>query len=199
MRRRGPAAIRRLTAASGPVLRSQPMRRLVQALTVAALAAASADCGYALVGKGTVVDPDIKVIGVPTFEDRTGRPLLDQKVTDQVIEELLKRGRFEVINQAEGADAVVDGSITSYRAAPIGFSAGQDQTEASRYSVVLTANVVYSKVGVREPIWENAAFRAQDEYDVGDPETFFDREEQTIDRLVKDFARDLVAAMMEAF
>ena len=27
----------------------------------------------------------------------------------------------------------------------------------------------------------------------------FDREEQTIDRLVKDFSRDLVAAMMEAF
>jgi hypothetical protein len=176
-----------------------PNPRRLSALCVVTLALTCLDCGYALVGRGTIVDPDIKVIGVPTFVDRTGKPLLDQKVTDLVIEELLKRGRFEVINQAEGADAVVIGQLTSYSAAPVGFSAEEDQTQASRYSVVLTANVRYSKVGVREPIWENAAFRAQDEYDVGDPETFFDREDQTLDRLSKDFARDLVAAMMEAF
>jgi hypothetical protein len=175
------------------------MSRAPSLLVLAALSLACLDCGYALVGRGTIVDPDIKVIGVPTFTDRTGKALLDQKVTDLVIEELLKRGRFQVINQSEGADALVVGELTSYRAAPVGFSADQDQTQASRYSVVLTANVKYSKVGVREPIWESAAFRAQDEYDVGDPETFFDREDQTIERLSKDFARDLVAAMMEAF
>jgi hypothetical protein len=165
----------------------------------AVLALSLADCGYALVGRGTVVDPDIKVIGVPTFADATGRPLLDQKITDLVIEELLKRGRFDVINQEQGADAVVEGRITGYSAAPIGFSAGEEETQASRYRLILTASVRYQKVGVREPIWENSGFRAQDEYDVGDPETFFDREDQTIDRLAKDFARDLVAAMMEAF
>jgi len=175
------------------------MSRFFSSLVLAALALGCLDCGYALVGKGTIVDPDIKVIGVPTFTDRTGKPLLDQKVTDLVIEELLKRGRFQVINQSEGADAVVTGELTSYRAAPVGFSADEEETQASRYSVVLTARVKYAKVGVREPIWENAAFRAQDEYDVGDPESFFDREDQTIERLAKDFARDLVAAMMEAF
>jgi len=178
-----------------PMLRPRVPARLL----LAVFALTGLDCGYALVGRGTILDPDIKVIGVPTFTDRTGRPLLDQKVTDLVIEELLKRGRFEVINQAEGADAVVAGEITAYSAAPVGFSAEEDQTRASRYSVILRANVRYSKVGVREPIWENSAFQARDEYDVGDPETFFDREEQTIDRLAKDFARDLVAAMMEAF
>jgi Lipopolysaccharide-assembly len=162
------------------------------------LALALSSCGYALVGRGTSVDPDIKVVGVPTFRDRTGRPGLDQEVTDLVIEELLKRGRFQVVNHSAGADAVVDGEITSYQARPVGFSGG-DTTEASRYSVVLSANVTYKKVGQREPIWQNPAFRANDEWDVGDPEAFFDREEQAVDRLAKQFARELVAAMMEAF
>jgi hypothetical protein len=162
------------------------------------LALGLSSCGYALVGHGTSVDPDIKVVGVPTFRDRTGRPGLDQEVTDLVIEELLKRGRFQVVNQSAGADAVVDGEITSYQARPIGFSGG-DTTEASRYSVALAANVTYKKVGQREPIWQNPAFRANDEWDVGSPEAFFDREEQAVDRLAKQFARELVAAMMEAF
>jgi hypothetical protein len=159
-------------------------------------------CGYALVGRGTAVDPTIKVVGVPLFEDRTGRPDLDRKVTDMVIEELLKRGRFDVINQEAGADAVVKGQIQSYRAVPIGFSEedqNPDRTEASRYAISLTANVVYSKRGVKLPIWQNPSFRTTDEWDVGDPANFFDREEQGIDRLVKEFAREVVAAMMEAF
>ena len=64
----------------------------------------------------------------------------------------------------------------------------------------MTARVSYRKVGQKEPIWQNEAFSFRDEYDVGaDPGTFFDREDQTIDRLAQSFARNLVATMLEAF
>ena len=62
-------------------------RAALPCLTLVALAG----CGYALVGKGTVIAPTIKRIGVPLFKDLTGKPSLDQKVTARVIEELLKR------------------------------------------------------------------------------------------------------------
>jgi hypothetical protein len=165
-----------------------------------------AGCGYALVGKGAFVDPSIKKIGVPLFKDNTGKPAMDQKVTAKVIEELLKRGKFEVLQQAEGVDALVIGELNAYLVNPIGFSGvGADapttgQQQASRYSIRLNARVVYSKVGEKEPIWQNDLFTAQDEYDVGgDPQSFFDREEQAIERLIVIFARNLVAAMLEAF
>jgi hypothetical protein len=163
-------------------------------------------CGYALVGKGAFVDPSIKRIGVPLFRDHTGKPSIDQKVTARVIEELLKRGKFEVVQTTEGVDALVEGELTAYIAQPIGFSgvaeaapaAGQQQ--ASRYSIRLNARVRYGKVSEKEPIWQSDLFTAQDEYDVGsDPQSFFDREEQAIERLVVLFARALVAAMLEAF
>ncbi|HET6899812.1 MAG TPA: LptE family protein [Vicinamibacteria bacterium] len=177
-----------------------PAARLGRASAILFLAMLSA-CGYALVGRGTVVDPTIKKIAVPLFKDSTGKPGLDQKVTQKVVEELLKRGRFDVTSERIGADAVLEGEILRYDQTPVGFSdAGGSRTQASRYSVTLTARVRYVKVGVEEPIWANESFSFRDEYDVGsDPTAFFDQSGQAIERLSTSFARSLVAAMLEAF
>lgn len=163
-------------------------------------------CGYALVGRGVVVDPTIKKIGVPTFVNATGKPALDQKITQRVIEELLRRGRFDVVQERSGVDALVEGELLRYQAQPVGFSeeaaggTGGTTTQASRYAITVTAKIRYGKVGAPEPIWSNDAFQFRDEYEVGsDPASFFDREEQAIDRLATSFARSLVAAMLEAF
>ena len=66
---------------------------------------------------------------------------------------------------------------------------------------MLTARVKYYKVGQKEnPIWSSDAFTYRDEYDVGDdPNAFFDREDQSIERLTTLFARNLVSQMLEAF
>lgn len=176
------------------------MRRARQAgFVLCALGAAG--CGYALLGKGAITDPSIKRIGVPLFRDRTGKPSLDQKITQRVVEELLKRGRFDVVPDATGVDAVVEGELTSYRVQPVSFTEGAgNTTQASRYAISVTARITYRKLSEKEPIWANDAFSFRDEYDLGsDPATFFDREEQTIDRLASSFARSLVAAMLEAF
>ena len=158
-------------------------------------------CGYALVGRGTVVDPTIKKIAVPLFKDSTGKPGLDQKITQKVVEELLKRGRFDVVQERIGADAIIEGEILRYDQTPVGFSdAGASRTQASRYAVTLTARVRYVKVGQDEPIWANDSFSFRDEYDVGsDPTAFFDQQGQAVERLSTSFARSLVSAMLEAF
>ena len=160
-------------------------------------------CGYSLVGKGVNVDPSIKRIGVPLFKDSSGRPGLDQKITEKVAEELLKRGHFDVVPDATGVDALVEGAIVNYQSLPIGFSddrSATNTTEASRYAIVLVARVKYTKTGVVEPIWQSESLTTRDEYDVGDdPSAYFDREEQAIDRLAIAFARNVVASMLEAF
>jgi len=174
--------------------------RTVAAIAVAAAVAASG-CGYALVGKGTVVDPTIKRIGVPLFRDASGKPGLDRRVTQKVIEELLKRGRFDVVQESTGVDALVEGEIIAYTPKLVGVGEQTGgQSQANRYEVTLTARIRYSKTGAKEPIWANDAFSIRDEYDVGNnPSAFFDKEEQAIERLATSFARSLVAAMLEAF
>jgi hypothetical protein len=166
-------------------------------------------CGYALVGRGTVVDPDIKKIGVPPFGNTSTKSELDVKITQSVIEELLKRGRFDVVSDKTGVNALVTGEIVSYRAAPVGFgdgstdtgkAGGTTTTQASRYEIAVTAKVRYTKVGVDDPIWSNDSFIFKEEYDLGsDQAAFVDRETQALDRLADSFARSLVASMLEAF
>src|SRR5262249_3038956 len=142
----------------------------------------------------------IKRIGVPLFKDRTGKAGLDQKLTTKVIGELLKRGRFDVVQESTGVDAIVEGEILSYQTAPIGVSTEGGPAQASRFAVTVTAKVTYSKVGAKEPIWASDNFMVREEAEIeSDPSTFFDREEQTWDRLGEGFARSLVAAMLEAF
>jgi len=180
------------------------MRSWAASTLTACLSLTLGGCGYSLVGKGISTDPTIKRIGVPVFKDDTGKPGLDQKITQKVVEELLKRGHFDVVQETTGVDAIVDGEILAYRAVPIGFSQQGSgttaSTQASRYAIVLTARVRYKKVGATESIWESDSLQARDESDVGDSSsTFFDREDQVIERLSISFARTLVSSMLEAF
>ena len=177
-------------------------RRLALLAVAGLLLGASSGCGYGLVGRGGGFDPSIKKIGVPLFRDSTGKVNLDMKITQKVIEELLKRGKVDVVQTIEGVDAVVEGEILSFQETPVGFSAGStgSTTTASRYAIVLTARVRYYKPGEAQPIWQNDAFTYRDEYDLGsDSGSFFDRADQSVDRLAQAFARSLIAAMLEAF
>jgi hypothetical protein len=174
------------------------MRR--RELLAAAAGALAAGCGYSLQGRGITTDPSVKRIGVPLFKDLSGKPGLDVRITEAVMQELLKRGRFTVVRETANVDAVVEGEVQSCTVQPVGFSGDPGATQASRYSIAITASVVYRKIGQKEPIWANDAFSVRDEYDMGDQaSTYFDREDQSIERLAEGFARSLVAAMLEAF
>jgi hypothetical protein len=180
------------------------MRRPVVVAAVVAIVGLSGGCGYTLVGRSANVDPTIRRIGVPLFKDDTGRPGLDQTVTEKVVEELIKRGHLDVVSDSTGVDALVEGEILSFRVLPIGFSqegtGASASTQASRYALLLTARVVYRKTGATEPIWESASLQAREETDVGaNSAAFFDRGDQTVDRLATTFARNVVASMFEAF
>jgi hypothetical protein len=167
---------------------------------VGLIGAAAAGCGYALEGHGITVDPSIKRIGVPLFGDKTGKIGLDTKVTAAVITELLKRGRFTVVKDETNVDAVVEGEILAFNNLPVNFSQSGDQSQVNRYAIALVAKVVYRKIGQKEPMWSNDNFSQRDEYDMGENQaSYFDREEQSIDRLCEAFARSLVSAMLEAF
>ena len=172
------------------------MRR--RELLAAGAGALVAGCGYSLQGRGITTDASVKRIGVPLFKDRTGKVGLDTRVTQAVMVELLKRGRFTVVRDAAGVDPLVEGEIQSYNVAPVSSDTGL--TQATRYAISLTASVVYRKMGQSDPIWSHDAFSQRDEYDMSESsQNYFDREGQSIERLSTAFARSLVAAMLEAF
>src|SRR5215204_1515997 len=106
-------------------------------LMLAASIAASG-CGYALAGRGSFLPPDIRVVGIPLFENRTNIARLDQIISDKIRTEFINRARkYKMVPTASGADAVLSGAITGFAIQ----QAGLDQQLASRYKFIVTMRV----------------------------------------------------------
>jgi hypothetical protein len=181
-------------------------RRAVLAAALAA-ALASNGCGYALAGRGNFLPDYIQIIGIPTFENHSSFFQLAQLVTDKVRTEFISRGSYKVVPEAVGADAVLRGSVTNVAVVPTNFSAEQ---QASRYTIVVTANIELRDVRKDTVLWANPAISVREEYDATsaisndpagfvDPSAFFNQETNAVERVGDEFARAVVSAILEAF
>ena len=159
-------------------------------------------CGYALAGRGSFLPDYIKVIGVPQFENRTTTFNLDQKITEQVRQELQNRGnRYRVLPEATG-DAILTGVITGLSLTPTGFNASQ---QATQYSVLVSANVEFRDTHTKKVIWANPSMQFREDYPISsgtavtDTNAFFRQDATALTRLAQNFARSVVTSILENF
>ena len=164
---------------------------------------AAAGCGYTLAGRGSFLPGYIRTIGIPMFENNTSAFEVEQLVTQEVRQEFIGRGRYRVVPETDGADAVLDGSIYSVQIAPASFNADQ---QASRYVFTVTASIAFTDLTTDEVLWRNPALVFSDEYDVasggGDVQSvssFFGQRSNAVERIAEDFAETVVSAILEAF
>jgi outer membrane lipopolysaccharide assembly protein LptE/RlpB len=176
------------------------MKRFLPVLVALGLLAVSA-CGYALAGREINVPPNIKRIGVPPFENQSSTPDLDRVLAEAVRNELRSRGRFEIVQDSTGVDAVLTAVL---RPITISVLALTDQTrQASKYAMTVQASVEFKDLTADKMIWTNPGMRVTEEYEatgtlaVNDPGTIFSQDENALNRLAKAFARSVVAAALE--
>jgi hypothetical protein len=173
-------------------------------VSLAAVLAAllSAGCGYTLAGRGSFLPEHIRTIGVPLFVNNTQVFEVEQKITERVRSELLGRGRYTVLQETTGVDAVLIGEITSITYAPSAFTA---QQQASRYAVTLVAKVEFKDLKTDKVLWSNPSMQFREEFEVttatvaGDVTAFFGQNTNALERMAAEFARTLVSAILEAF
>jgi len=162
----------------------------------------SVGCGYALAGRGTFLPPSIRTIGVPTFANRSTVFNLETLLTQKVRSEFIGRGKYQILPEATGVDALLTGEVTSVSIAPLSFS---DTQLASRYAVTMTARVELRDSRENKLLWENSSVTFRQEYDatsgtnIGDPTAFFQQDVNALDRMSSEFARTIVSAILEAF
>ena len=153
-------------------------------------------CGYHLRGIGSSLPPHIKVLSVPMFANRTTRFELDLKLTQGVIDEMISRGKVEITDEMDNADAVLIGEILRFNANPIGF--GGDAM-ADRYNISIVAKVILRDLVQKKVIFSNSSFVYQGEYDVPEGVDFESLETEAIDEMAVKFARSLVVSILEGF
>jgi len=114
-------------------------RRAAFALIVLlAPAIAATGCGYALVGKGSSLPDNIRVVQFTTLENMTQRVQLEQRFSGEIARELASRGRFKVQADSTGADAALTGAVLAFNLFPVAFDS---QGRATDYQVQVTARV----------------------------------------------------------
>lgn len=169
-----------------------------------ALLAPLVGCGYSLAGRGSFLPANIKVILVPLFTNNTNVFELDRRVTDKVRAELAGRGKYRVEAATDKPhDAILSGVISSVTVVPSAFN---QQNLATRVILTMTASVELRAAGEGgKVLWSNPSLQFREEYDVksavveSDVSAFFANDVNALERLATEFARSVIAAMLEAF
>lgn len=163
------------------------------ALSVPALVA----CGYHLIGKGSSVLPEhVRVIVIVPFANRTSRPEIEQRVTEELANEMSKRGRYSVVTDRSAADAMLDGAITAYRTVPVQFSAAG---RATRVEAIVTIQATLRDLSDDAVLWSQSGLVFREQFDVSEGTQFFDQETIALDSIAQGAASALVTSILEGF
>jgi outer membrane lipopolysaccharide assembly protein LptE/RlpB len=184
---------------TGPRAQKSPgsARRL---LALAAVPVAlSAGCGYHLVGTSSNLAPSLQTLYVAPLINQTARSEVDQRLTEQISQEWVRRGRFQLVSSGDKADAVLSGTVKSAVVSPVQFD---QQGRATQYQLTVTIDVqLVDRTSDKQVVlWHDQQFSRNTAYPV-DPlaRDYFDREVEALDTLSRSMARDLVTTILEGF
>jgi hypothetical protein len=177
-------------------------RKTLVSIALAALAFGGSSCGYALAGRGSFLPAYIQTIGIPQFTNTTPYYELEQVFTERVRTEFINRGKYKVLPERVGVDALLSGEILGINISPASFT---DQQQASRYVITVTAKIEFRDLKTNKVIWDNPAWVFRDEYEASaavdalDPNAFFSQDANALERVSTEFAKSAVSAILEAF
>lgn len=174
-------------------------RKLCLALWGVALLMASGytDC-YKPVGRGDALPKHIHTLAIPAFQNPSLRYKVEQRFTSAMVDEAIRRARsFHVVSTAEGADAVMLGTIKNFGWRPVLLD---DFGRARIFEVIITLGLTVRDQTKNKVLYDNQNLVFRSEYQIsGDPATFFNEEGPAVDRIARDFARSVMTTILEGF
>jgi hypothetical protein len=177
--------------------------RWLTVLFVCASAVVFSGCGYALAGRGSFLPATIRTVGIPKLENRTTFFQVEEVLTEKIRTEFIGRGKYSVVPEVTGADALLTGEVLGISVVPVGIN---EQQLASRYLFTVALKMEFTDTHTQDVIWQNDSLVFRGEYDLQTRgnvavagETFLDQERSSVDRIANDVARSVVTAILEAF
>jgi outer membrane lipopolysaccharide assembly protein LptE/RlpB len=155
-------------------------------------------CGYHTLGAATHLPPDVKTLSVPVFATNTEAYHTETVMTNAVIREFATRTRFRVTPVEGGdADAVLHGTILKEYVAPLTYNASTQ--ESSSFLITIVASVTLTGRDGKV-LYENKNYVYREQYQsTTDLPTFIVENPAGVERLSREFARALVADVLEGF
>ena len=177
------------------------MRFLARASTLAAAASLvilAASCGYRVAGTASRLPPDVKVIAIPTFVNRTPKFKIEQRITAAVMREFIERTSFQVTPNPAGADAEIKGTVNSIRSGVLTFDPNTGR--ATTFQIQVNSSVELVDLHTKKVLFSNPNYIFREEYQVSQSTpALFEEDVPAMDRLSNDFAHTLVTDILENF
>jgi hypothetical protein len=148
-------------------------------------------CGYRLATKRANAGAG-RTIAVPTFTNSGTTYRIEQRLTESLRRELIRRTRYRVVSGTSG-DVVVSGVVLGYAASPSAITAGR----ASAYVISVALKVLVTDSRTGEVLFRNDSFSFQEQFELAPSSAQFVPEEPAaVDRVGEAFASSLVAALL---
>jgi len=163
------------------------------------LALGAAGCGYHLSGHGRgvgVIPEHVQRFAVSPFENRTNRPEIEQRVTEEVSSLLSRRGRYRVVTDPSQADAILSGAIVSYQTNAVQFTTSG---RATRVEAVVRIQATLRDRADDKVLWSQSGLIFREQFDVPASGEFFDQETIALDDIARGAADALINSIFEGF
>ena len=175
-------------------MNSSMFRKVI--LVPIAAAALLTGCGYHTVGAPTHLPPEARTMAVPVFATNTETYHTEAALTDAVIREFAARSKMRV-SPGEGTnpDVVLHGTILKEVVAPLTYNTTTQQSSSFLITLVISVTVTDHDGKV---LYENKNYVFRGQYQsTTDLPTFLDESPAAVGGISRDFARALVADVME--
>jgi outer membrane lipopolysaccharide assembly protein LptE/RlpB len=155
-------------------------------------------CGYHLAGRTEALPKSIHVIAVPALENTTNSYRIEQRLTAATVHEFLARTPYKISSNVEGADALLRGKVVSLEAVPLLFDTVSGR--ATTMLVTVKCDITLTAADTQKVLFHDDNFVFRNEYEIStDVQSFFGEQDPALNRLARDFAQRLVAAVTENF
>jgi len=173
------------------------MRRFFLLILVAAIFVVPG-CGYHAVGSATHLPPGTKTMSVPVFATKTNAYRTETVMTTAVIREFAARTHLRVTPSEGGdPDTVLHGTILTQTVAPLTYNSQTQQSSSFLITITVAVNLTARDGRV---LYKNDNYVFRQQYQsTTDLPTFLEENPAAVERLSRDFARALVADVLEGF
>src|SRR5260370_15701820 len=157
-----------------------------------------AACGYHVAGHSDALPKNIHVIAVPALETATNSYRIEQKLTSATVREFLAATPYKITSNPASGDAVLRGKVLTLEAVPLLFDT--QTVRATTMLVTVRCEVTLTPTSTQKRLSHTDKFIFRNEYEIStDLKSFLQEQDPALDRLDRDFAQRLVAAITENF
>jgi outer membrane lipopolysaccharide assembly protein LptE/RlpB len=110
-------------------------------------------CGYHLPGRGQNLPPDVQSVAFVFFRNATLEPLLENVVSEALVNRLIRGRALRVVDRPEAADAVLSGVVSAYSAVPVAYD---QEDEIARWRSTMTVGAELRRAGGGEVLWRGS-------------------------------------------